>query len=500
MIILKNITKEYGTKTVLDNINLTVYDGEKIAIIGNNGEGKSTLVGVITKSIMQDEGQIVFDDSFGFLKQSSEMNIDEYLEKLSNKEFAQNFEVELKKMGFNSDFNISKENFNKYSPGEKTKIGLAFVAAQNPKVLILDEPTNHLDIKAKELITNYLNSFSGTVLVVSHDKDFINSFAQKIVELKNGKITEYYGNYNDYIFQKEQNQLSIKRNYEKNKKEIADINRQIDVYKRALEKSDKKCHSGAKRRTCNATTQDERAKSLSKFAASRMTKLKQKLNDAVEKPEKEIKIRYALEKGDLKTKYLIIAENLSKKFDNKVLFKDANFSIQTGDKIALIGNNGVGKSTLIDILLEKQSYEGVLRITPSLKIAVMKQDIYDLDENTTINEMSLCYDKSYRTDFITNLCSMNIDKSRFNTKLKFLSSGEKMRIKLCHIILSDANMIILDEPTNHLDILNKDYLEKVLKDYAGTILIVSHDKNFLEHTTTKVLKIENQTIIETSLK
>ena len=176
------------------------------------------------------------------------------------------------------------------------------------------------------------------------------------------------------------------------------------------------------------------------------------------------------------------------------MFENSDFTIFSGDKIGIIGSNGTGKTTLLNILLGKTDFGGDLFVTPSVRPAFMQQDIYDLDENETINSLSQKEDKSYRTGFISNLISMNIDKSRFDTKIKNLSSGERMRIKLTQIILSDANLIVLDEPTNHLDIENKNYLQEVLEGFVGTVLIVSHDKNFLEHTTNKTLKIENKQI------
>ncbi len=494
MIILNNITKEYGDKTVLDCVNLSIYDYERVGIIGNNGEGKTSLLNIITQTEQPDCGDVMIDGSMAYLKQSSQIDLQEILDEISKKDIANSFSQNLKKLGVCEDISLLSERLQKISPGEKTKIALAFCLAKNPNILVLDEPTNHLDQKGKNLLIKMLDEFLGTVVFVSHDKDFLNQVAQKIVELKDAKLTEYWGNYDEYVNQKQNTQLAIKRNYEKHKKEIVDINRQIDNYKRALEKSDKKTHSGAKRRTCNTTTQDERAKSLSKFASSRMTKLKQELNKDVEKPEKEVKIRYQLQKDDIKTKFFYVAEHLSKSYGNRALFKNANFTIKNGDKIALMGDNGVGKTTLINILLGKESYDGILRMAPSVKPVLMKQDIYDLDEELTINEMSMQKDKAYRTGFITNLCSMNLDKSRFDTKIKNLSSGEKMRIKLCEIVLSDFNFLILDEPTNHLDILNKDYMKKVLQGFEGTLLVVSHDKSFVREITNNTLLIENETI------
>jgi len=493
MIQLKNVCKDYGTKTVLDKINLTIYDGEKIGIIGENGQGKTSLLNIITKQIPADSGEIISEDTFGFLRQSSELSIPDIVEELSDSNLATQFNIQLKKMGFIKELDLSVERIEKLSCGERTKIALALIFAKYPTTLVLDEPTNHLDLTGQNIIVQQINQFAGTVLIVSHNKDFLNKTVQKIVEIKDGNIKEYSGNYDDYKIQKENEQLDIKRTYEEHSKKIVKINADIDRYRQAASIADKK-KSNRVKTSYTKSTADERSKSLSQFASNRISKLQQELGKDIEQPDREKQIYYKLQKEDIKIRFAFVAEHLNKKFGDSILFQDANFTIEAGEKIALMGDNGSGKTTLINILLGKESYDGVLRVYPSLKIATMYQDVYDIDQEVTINEMSLQEDKDFRTRFITNLCSMNIDKSRFDTKIKFLSSGEKMRIKLAQLILSDANMIILDEPNNHLDILNKDYLEKVLAGYEGTVLIVSHDMEFLKNTTNKVLKIQNKTI------
>ncbi len=498
MILLNNITKEYGSKTVLDDVTLTFYDGERVAIIGNNGVGKSTLLNIITGEIKPDAGNISSTDTVAYLKQSSELDLHEIFDEISKKELANSFEIELKKLGVKQDITLSKERLDKLSPGERTKIALAFCMAKEPSVLVLDEPTNHLDQKGKSLLVDYLNEFFGTIIFVSHDKDFIDQIAQKVVELKDGKIEEYYGNYSSYVEQKENEQLAIKRNYEKNRKEQKEIKEKMKRFQEYAKKADAGKHQKSAERAGVKFDRGLRAdvvsSKFSRRAKDQMEKLKNKIEEDVEKPEREVKIRYNLKKEDFKTRFLYVAENLGKRFGNNVLYENANFTIENGDKIALLGDNGAGKSTLVNILLGLEDYDGLLRTSPSVKPVLMKQDVYDLDENLTINEMSQQKDKEYRTSFITNLCSMNIDKSRFDTKIKNLSSGEKMRIKLCEIILSDFNFLILDEPTNHLDILNKDYLQKALSGFEGTLLIISHDKSFLDGLTNKKIIIENQTI------
>lgn len=494
MIQLKNVTKEFGDKTVLDDVCLQIYDGEKVVIIGENGQGKSTLLDVILKRQPVDSGEVITDGTFGFLQQNAKIDEKKLFEQLKNKEFAGEFYYNLKLLGFEKDFALTDERLSKLSCGEQTKMVLAQVLAQNPSVLILDEPTNHLDINGKNEVVKILKDFYGTLIVVSHDVDFINQIAYKLIELKNGKVFEYYGNYDDFLSQKENEKLRIEREYEKHTQQIADIKKQIDIYQRALAKSDSKKHRGSSR-TCNSTTQDERAASLSRFAANRISKLKQQLDKDVQRPEKEHKIKYKLAKDDVKTKFLFIAENLSKKHGNQVIFENANFTIKSGDKIGIVGDNGAGKTTLLNILLGKIDFEGKLFVAPSVKSCLMKQDIYDLDFDKTINELSQSKDKEFRTNFILNLCTMKIDKSRFNTKIEKLSSGEKMRIKLAEVILSDANVIFMDEPTNHLDIANKTHLEKVLEGFNGTLVLVSHDKDFLRKTTNVIFEIKDKKII-----
>ena len=489
MLQIQKLSKQYGTKEVLNNIDLTVYDGERIAIIGSNGQGKTTLANIICGKEQADSGKIVSNDKIGYLPQTP------YITKHQFEELARDFVLYNEFLKYASLMQLDMyelNNFEKISGGEKTKIGLCLALCNNPQILILDEPTNHLDINGKQILTNFILSSNLTIIVISHDIDFINNIADKIWELKNGTITEYYGNYNNYIEQKENKNQNIEKQYQKQQKRLNELEKQIQNYKEALKLSDKK------KIAANAKTgylvQDARSKSLSKFAAGKISQLKQEMNKDIEKPEKQHKITYKLQKDDIKTKVALTAKNLCKRIGNRVLFENANFDIYSKDKVGIVGANGTGKTTLLNILLGKTDFEGELFVTPSVKPVFMQQDIYDLDENETINTLSQKEDKNYRTSFITNLISMNIDKSRFDTKIKNLSSGERMRIKLTQIILSDANLIILDEPTNHLDIENKDYLQQILKGFAGTVIIVSHDKNFLSNTTNKTLKIEDKQI------
>jgi len=494
MLLLSNVTKEFGNKTIFDCIDLTIYDGEKVGIIGDNGQGKTTLLNLITGNVMADSGKISREGKIGYLYQSSEISIEDISKKLNDPSTKNLFLEYLSKFGMDTSLNYDKEIIKKLSGGERTKLILALLYSDTPDILILDEPTNHLDTESKDFLIEQINALNSTVLIVSHDRDFLNKTVDKIIEVKNGKITEYNGNYDDYIEQKNIYQLNLQRDYESHKNKIVEINKDIVNYKNAVKKADAKKSKNAKK-SYDFLTADARSTSLSKFVASRVSKLQQELDRDIEKPEKNVQIKYKLKIEDLKVKNAIIVENITKKFGDRVIFENANFIINSGERIALLGANGTGKTTFINMLLGKdEDYTGFIRKTPSLNVATMFQDIYDLDETLTINEMSILFDKEYRTYFISNLVGMNIDKSRFDTEIKYLSMGERMRIKLCQIILSDANMIILDEPTNHLDIASREFLEKTLQNFVGTLLVVSHDTKFIQNCTNSTLLIKNKTL------
>lgn len=499
MISLSNVQKSYGDKIIFKDLSLTIYDCEKIGIIGDNGQGKTTLLKIIMGETDVEYGTVYVNESIGYLKQVSEFNVNEILNKLENQDFSKSFFMHLKKMGM-KHFNLDNTSLTNLSCGEKTKLALAFAFAQNPTALILDEPTNHLDMEAKKVLIDQINAFPGTVLVVSHDTYFLNNTIFKILRIKDGVTQEFYGNYKDYEDQISNLIVSQQREYDAQNKKINKIENEIDKLRRWADKADKNVNrqggSPSDSRLASLRGNAEAgARKISSAAKNKISALEKELEERLDAPEKEPIIRYRLKKDDIKSKIAISVQDVSKSFGENVLFQGVNFTIESGEKVALIGRNGCGKTTLINMILGKeQPTAGVIRKTPSLKIGLMSQDIYDLPQEKTIFELATEQDKEYRTFFITNLVNMNIDKTRFNTKIKNLSLGEQMRIKLSELILSDANMLILDEPTNHLDISNKNYLKKVLENFAGTLLIVSHDQDFLQGIATTTLIFENQTV------
>jgi len=499
---LNSVKKEYADKLLFENLNLTVYDGERIGIVGENGSGKSTLLKLITQEEAPDKGSVyTYGMSIGYLKQISEYTQEDFLSLFENSSFLSQFFKIKSSFNLSKHINFSKESLSSLSGGEKTKLLLSHILSKEPDLLILDEPTNHMDQEGVDWLIKTLDSFVGTVVIVSHDRYILNKVANKIVEIENGKVNEYYGNYNDYKQQKDLFLASQKQKYLEQQALERKINNQINKLKSWKDKADREVNkqgTGSESRLMGVQTLAKaKAKKLAQQVKSKISRLEQSKKDFIEKPYEEGKIYYRLDSNVLKNKLLIKAIDLSKAFGNNVLFKKANFNVVSGEKIWLKGNNGCGKTSLLKILLgEDQDFNGSIWKTSSLKIAYLSQDVLDIDENLTVMDIARQGGSNeYTTLFLSNLRNMNMQRQVFDRKISTLSLGERMRIKMCEIILSDFNLLVLDEPTNHLDLANKTYLEKILKDFNGTFLLVSHDRTLAQNVCSKILEIKNNQII-----
>lgn len=404
-------------------------------------------------------------------------------------------------MKFNGNF----DNLDTLSCGEKTKLAFALAFIENPQILLLDEPTNHLDLTGRKIIEQIVNDFYGTVLIVSHDIDFLNATCNKIIKIDNGKLQEFYGNYDSYLQEFNKSELAKKREYEKHTRRVKETQENIDKIKRFAEKSERDISKQGKsasdaRLMSTKTMAMVHAKKMNQTVASRISKLEHQLDSAPEKPTEEREIKYNFNVNPLKSKVVAKFTDVDFSYPSKQIFSNLNFEIQSGQRVGIIGDNGCGKSTLTKLLLKKiEPQNGTIFTPQSLHTAWLEQDIYDLDGEATINELAKNGDNAYRAIYITNLVNMHIDKSRFDTKIKNLSLGERMRLKLNNVILSDANFIILDEPTNHLDIENKTFLQKILSGFKGSLLIISHDLNFVRATCDVVYKCGNLTLTPTDI-
>lgn len=499
MIILSNIEKQYADKLLFQKLNLTIYDGERVGIVGSNGAGKSTLLKIIASEETSDIGSVFVDGKIGFLKQITEYTNEDFLSLMEDTQIVKNF-LEIKsRLHIDSSIDFSKERLKTLSGGEKTKLMLAGILCKNPEILILDEPTNHLDSTGINWLIEAIESFAGTVLVVSHDRFFLNNTVFKIVEIENGQVREFVGNYDDYYNQKELEHKSLLSKYEAQQVQEKKINKQINALNSWSNKGEKNARRQggmpSDNRIKGAETKAQvSATKLASMAKAKVSRLEHLKDDFIDKPYCEGDVYYKLEAEPFNGKVLVRAENISKTFGEKTLFKNSSFTINSGEKIALKGDNGSGKSTLIKMILGQEPYAGNIVISPSVKIAYLSQDVFDLDNKETVMEKATGKGAEYRTRFLTNLISMNMTKQVFNRKISTLSLGERMRIKMCELILSDYNFLILDEPTNHLDIKNKIFLEKILKEYQGCLLIVSHDRTLVDNVCNATLQIECETV------
>lgn len=507
-----DIKKSFGIKNILSNITFNINEKDKVALVGVNGAGKSTLFKIIVGEISKDSGDInipknakigyfsqnlnlnennsLFDELLTVfsqiinmefklreLEQKMEIYKDEELnliikeyDKIStylseNNSFDYNSRIKgvLKGLGFTEDDFYKEIKF--LSGGQKTRVALGKILLEEPDILLLDEPTNHLDIKSIQWLENFLKSYSKALFIISHDRYFLNKIVNKVIELENTKSTIYNGNYSDYAEKKHIAREIMLRHYLNQQKEIK---KQEEVIK--------------KLRSYNREKFVKRAES------------REKLLDKMEKIEKPdnlpAQMRLSLSPKKESGNDVLIVENLSKSFDFN-LFNNISFDIKKGDKVALIGANGIGKTTLIKMLMEKTSIDnGSIKLGSNVVIGYYDQEQQNLNLDKTIfDEISDTYPNLKNEEIRNALAVFVFTGDDVFKKISTLSGGEKGRVALAKIMLSNANFLILDEPTNHLDMVSKEILEDALKNYTGTCIYISHDRFFINNTATKVIEL-----------
>lgn len=509
----QNISKSYGITEILHNINFHIEAKEKLAIAGINGAGKSTLLKIIMNEEEPDEGQIFIgkDISVGYLAQHQDSYYDKtiYEELLSVKqdvitlqkqmrELEQNmknlegaelndalerytrmnhtfeqldgyaFESQitgiLKGLGF--DKNEFNRSVSELSGGQKTRVSLGRLLLSRPDVLLLDEPTNHLDLNSIRWLEGFLSSYAGAVIIVSHDRYFLDRIVTKVVEIENSKSTIYHGNYSYYATKREEVRLSKYRAY---MNQQAEIKHQEEVI--------------TKLKQFNREKSIRRAESREKML-DRMERL-EKPQDVQD--EMRLALTPAIESGN----DVLLVEGLTKSYGTHTLFTDLTIDIKRGERVALIGNNGTGKTTILKIinqLIPKDS--GKITFGAQVHIGYYDQEHQILHPDKTIfDELHDTYPNLTNTKIRNVLAAFLFTGEDVFKEIKDLSGGERGRVSLAKLMLSDANFLILDEPTNHLDITSKEILENALKNYTGTLLYVSHDRYFINQTATRILDL-----------
>lgn len=520
---LNNIKKNYGLKNILDGFNLEIKTGERVALIGQNGSGKTTILKIISKEENIDSGTINIRKgaTLGVLKQIYEnekedvlvkdflydifkdvLEIEQKLRNLEEKmaiEKSQNelekiikkygnlqeefiavggYEIQEKFSKICSKFNIKSEmlkrNYNNLSGGEKTRVNLAKLILKNPDILLLDEPTNHLDIDSLNFLEELIKKYNGTVLVVSHDRYFLDKVITKTILLENGKEKIYFGNYSYFLKEDERRTLEEFENYKDQQKQIEKMKESIKTLRRFGEIAKNEMFF-------------KRAKSIEK----RLEKME--ILEKVSLDKKSIDLKFNLESRSGKD--VLQIESLTKKFGEKVIFENANLHLCYGEKIALIGKNGTGKSSLIKMILdEDKDYSGIIKLGVSIKIGYIPQNIVFEDTNQNVldyfEDGNIFSDEQARS----KLAKYGFRGENVLKKVGKLSGGEKVRLILLKLIQRDINFLILDEPTNHIDIETRELLEEALKEYPGTVLFVSHDRFFINKLATRILNIEDYKI------
>ncbi|KGG79420.1 hypothetical protein Y919_12170 [Caloranaerobacter azorensis H53214] len=479
---VNNISKSINDKEILKNISFKLYKKDKVGIVGRNGVGKTTLLRIITSELEADSGSVKFYGSFGYLPQNLFINNHMYVYELINEtDKYGDFIILLNKFGLKG---VEKQKIDSLSGGEKTKLYLIKLLLKKPDILILDEPTNHIDNQTKEWLEDFINNFDGAVLMVTHDRYFLDKTVTKIFELENKSIKEYSGGYTFYARQKQIELDRARREYDKYIKE-----------KRKLEKAARK-HMERANKYNNMSKNDfqrHKAAKIAKRAKAIISRLENM--DEKKKPIVSKNINIKLESNSDKIGNILIrAEGLSKSY-GRILFENVSFNIYRNSRIGLVGENGVGKSTLLKGIIGKVQLEGNIYIAPSVKIGYFSQELEDLNLDLTILEelKSINNDENYVR---TLLGSMLFRRDDVYKKISNLSYGERVRVAVLKLILEENNLLILDEITNFLDIPTKEVIEDALLDYKGAILFVSHDRYFINKIAEEIWELSNSGITQ----
>lgn len=468
-----NIKKFYGDRLVLDIDKLNIYSEDRIGVVGVNGVGKTTLINILSKRIDPDEGWVKLRGKTEYISQLDEPEVYEISSEMASK------------------FGVHRLWNENMSGGEKTRFKIA-KALENESILIFaDEPTSNMDIEGIELAEKMLTEYKGGLIIISHDRSFLDKLCNKIIELEGGKIKIYEGNYSDYSRQKLHDKERAQFEYEEYIKEkkrlegvIADTKQKAGSIKRPpnrMGNSEARLHKmGGQKAKANL---DRKIRNVEK----RIEHLEVK-----EKPKEISKIKIdIMPSDDIYSKIIIEGKKINKSFGNKIIFKDAEFSIYNGSKVALIGPNGCGKTTLIKMIMDR---DNSIRLSKGARIGYFSQDMSILNNNLSIID-NVMESSIYPENFARLLLARLLFKGdEVYKKVGVLSGGEQIKVSFAKILLQDINLLILDEPTNYLDINSLEVMEDTLKDYDRTLLFVSHDRSLITKVATQIMTVENYKI------
>lgn len=514
-----NIKKSFGTNEIIKGGSFHIEEYEKAAIVGINGAGKSTLLKIIMDELQPDSGEVILakGKTLGYLAQHQDMNCDHTIyeellevkrpileleqrirdlelemkllsgEELKNKldtysrlnhefELAEGYSYKSEISGVLKGLGFEEEEFSKnvkdLSGGQKTRVSLGKLLLTKPDLILLDEPTNHLDLQSINWLETYLLNYSGTVIIVAHDRYFLDRIVNKVIDIDNGQITSFSGNYTDYAEKKKMLREAMVHQYMNQQQEIKhqeEVIRKLKSFNR--EKSIKRAES--------------REKMLQKI-------------EKIEKPVfKENKMKLKLDPQILSGNDVLTIENLSKSFGENELFQQIHFEIKRGERVALIGKNGTGKTTLFKIINRiVEADTGTIKLGSKVHIGYYDQEHQVLNlEKTIFEEISDTYPNLNNTEIRNVLAAFSFTNDDVFKQIKDLSGGERGRISLAKLMLSESNFLLLDEPTNHLDMESKEILENALNMYTGTVFYISHDRYFINRTATRILELTGKSFV-----
>ncbi len=514
-----HITKAFGTTTILKDVSFHIEAREKAAVVGINGAGKSTLLKIIMKELAADTGETVLAKgaTIGYLAQHDAVTgshsiyqelletrkdiidleariraVEQEMKHLEGESLAETLELynrlmtdfenrngyawESEIIGILKGLGFVENEFDKQidtlSGGQKTRVALGKLLLQKPDIILLDEPTNHLDMNSIAWLETYLQNYPGAVIIVAHDRYFLNKVVTKIIELDNGNASVFSGNYNAYAQKRAMLRAAKLKAYLNQQQEIKHQEQVI-----------------AKLRSFNREKSIKRAES------------REKMLDKIERLEKPTEVssemKIHLEPRIVSGNDVLKAENLSKSFDDLQLFQGLDFEIKRGEKVAIIGDNGTGKTTLLKILNGVCDPDtGTFTLGSHVHIGYYDQEHHVLHmEKTLFEEISDAYPSMTNTEIRNILASFLFTGDEVFKRICDLSGGERGRVSLAKLMLSEANFLILDEPTNHLDITSKEILENAIQNYEGTVLYVSHDRYFINETATRILELTGNTLV-----
>ena len=514
-----NINKSFGDHVIVRQGSFHIEEREKAALVGVNGAGKSTILKMIIGEELPDGGDITLarGKTLGYLAQHQDLlpggtiyeelksaredifemerrirAIELELKSLTGRELEERLETynrlqsefdarngyacESEIVGVLKGLGFSEEDFSKktdtLSGGQKTRVALGRLLLTTPDILLLDEPTNHLDLNSIAWLETYLINYPGAVFIVSHDRYFLNRVVTKVVEIENGEIRMYSGDYKAYSEKKQQLRDARLKEYFNQQREIRHQQAVIE-----------------KLRSFNREKSIRRAESREKML-EKITPVEKPADAAPE-------MHFSLEPSCVSGNDVLTVEHLSKQFDGQPLFTDVSFEIRRGEHVAIIGDNGTGKTTLLKILNQVVPADsGTFTLGAKVKIGYYDQEHHVLhDDKTIFDEISDAYPSLNNTQIRNTLAAFQFTGDEVFQEIRSLSGGEKGRVSLAKLMLSEANFLILDEPTNHLDIASKEILEEALNNYSGTLLYVSHDRYFINSTASRILELVNRTFV-----